>query len=255
MLSSSLSKHQHSLPIHGSHHRAIDLPPCWLTMLESFFHHQQCEQLRQFLISEKRMGKIIYPPSQQIFRAFHLTPFDQVKVVIIGQDPYHGPGQAHGLCFSVPEGIPWPPSLKNIFLELSSDLNVPMPTTGDLSHWAKQGVLLLNAVLTVEANKPASHQNKGWEALTDLAIAKLNENKSGLVFILWGSFAQKKKGLIDPHRHLIIESAHPSPLSAHRGFFGSKPFSKTNEFLIKQGLTPIDWTLTSKVVGPESNPY
>lgn len=198
--------------------------------------------LKQFLISEKQQNKVIFPPSTEIFNAFNLTPFDKVKVVIIGQDPYHGYGQAHGLSFSVKDHVRLPPSLQNIYKELETDIEgFKIPTSGNLTKWAKQGVLLLNATLTVEANKAGSHQKRGWETFTDEAIKAVSDYKQGVVFILWGRFAQDKERLIDTSKHYIIKSAHPSPFSAYNGFFGSKPFSKTNEFLKKQNLQPIDW--------------
>lgn len=200
-------------------------------------------QLRSFLKHEKQNQKTIFPKGTDIFKAFELTPFDTVSVVILGQDPYHGPNQAHGLCFSVPKGIPQPPSLVNIFKELESDLGIKPPKHGCLESWAKQGVLLLNSVLTVELGKAASHQGRGWERFTDQVIAKLNAKSEPLVFVLWGSYAQQKGKVIDRHRHLVIESPHPSPLSAHRGFFGSKPFSKINAFLARHDLKPINWTI------------
>ncbi|MGB6976406.1 MAG: uracil-DNA glycosylase [Gammaproteobacteria bacterium] len=196
-----------------------------------------------FVKQERLAGKIIYPPQAEIFNALKFTPFDQVKVVIIGQDPYHGPNQAHGLCFSVRPGIPFPPSLENIFKELHDDLKVPSPKNGCLEKWAKQGVLLLNATLTVEAGKPLSHANVGWEIFTDKVIKVLNEQRSGLIFLLWGSQAQRKGQGIDPTRHYILKAPHPSPLSAHRGFFGCRHFSKTNELLRKMNKPEIDWQL------------
>ncbi len=200
-------------------------------------------KLREFLKSEYQKRKVIYPSTQNYFRAFHHTPFERVKVVILGQDPYHGPGQAHGLCFSVPEGQAFPPSLQNIFKELRDDLGMSIPSKGDLTPWADRGVLLLNTVLTVEQNRPASHAQQGWEYFTDGVIRLLSEKKEFLVFVLWGAHAQKKKVLIDLQKHKIIESPHPSPLSAHRGFLGSKPFSKINRLLQDAGLAPIDWKL------------
>jgi len=217
------------------------LPDAWLQYLQPEFDAPYMQALRQFLREEKDKQKTIYPHSKNVFNAFWLTPFDTVRVVILGQDPYHGPGQAHGLCFSVPEGILFPPSLKNIFIELQNDLGVSPSKNGDLTHWAKQGVLLLNSVLTVEASKAASHEGRGWERFTDKAIEVLNREKENLVFILWGSYAQRKGALIDRTRHLILQSVHPSPLSSYRGFFGSKPFGKTNQFLIEKGLAPIVW--------------
>ena len=196
--------------------------------------------LKSFLFEEKRKYSI-YPAGNKIFAAFDHTPFDAVRVVIIGQDPYHGCGQAHGLCFSVPQDITKPPSLINIFKEIRDDLGYEIPAGGNLEQWAKQGVLLLNATLTVRANTAGSHQNKGWEQFTDAAIKKLSENKTGLVFLLWGNYAIAKKSLIDTSRHYILTAAHPSPLSAHRGFFGCKHFSKTNEILRKQENVEIQW--------------
>jgi len=214
----------------------------WGNALEEEFNSDYFRQLKEFLVEEKK-NHTIYPPGSQIFSAFDHTPFDKVKVVIIGQDPYHGPGQANGLCFSVSPGIKPPPSLVNIYKELHSDLGIPIPNTGNLEPWADQGVLLLNATLTVRAKKPASHQNKGWETFTDAAIKKLSQEKAGLVFILWGKYAQSKEALINSNKHLILKSPHPSPYSANYGFFSSKPFSKTNEYLKAQGKEPIDWRL------------
>ncbi len=219
------------------------LHPSWLAVLDEEFNKPYMQQLRQFLQSEKEQGKVIYPPGSLWFNAFDSTPFDQVKVVILGQDPYHGPHQAHGLCFSVQKGIPFPPSLQNIFKELKSDLGLPFPAHGCLQHWADQGVLLLNAVLTVEQNKAGAHQSRGWETFTDAAIAALNAKREGLVFLLWGSYAQKKGALIDQRKHLVLQSPHPSPLSAHRGFLGNKHFSKTNAYLKAQHQKEIDWSL------------
>jgi uracil-DNA glycosylase len=197
--------------------------------------------LSQFLRAEKAAGKRIYPPGGQIFRAFDLTPFEQVKVVILGQDPYHGPGQAHGLSFSVGPGVAPPPSLQNIYKELAGDLGIAHPGHGNLESWARQGVLLLNSCLTVEDGRAGSHQGKGWERFTDAVIAALNQEHKGLAFILWGRKAQDKGASIDRDRHLVITSVHPSPLSAHNGFFGSRPFSRTNDYLAAQGKSPIDW--------------
>lgn len=215
----------------------------WRKILEDEFHQPYFSELKKFLLHEKNEGKTFYPPGSLIFNAFNLTPFNEVKVVILGQDPYHGKGQAHGLCFSVPEGVPPPPSLVNIFKEIKNDLNVPIPVTGNLVKWAKQGVLLLNALLTVRANQPASHHHIGWENFTDKVIQKLSDEKSGIVFLLWGRFAQDKSSLIDPARHHILKAAHPSPFSANNGFFGCKHFSRTNELLVAQGNTPVDWSL------------
>ncbi len=214
----------------------------WQAVIGDQFTQPHMVRLKAFLQQEKQAGKIIYPPGLQIFNAFNHTPFDQVRVVIIGQDPYHGPGQAHGLSFSVPVNLkPLPPSLQNIDKELASDLGIEQPAHGDLTAWAQQGVLLLNATLTVEAAQAGSHQQRGWESFTDAAITALNQQRDGLVFILWGSYAQKKGAVIDGQRHLILKSPHPSPLSAHRGFFGSKPFSATNLYLQRQGQQPVDW--------------
>lgn len=215
----------------------------WKQQLQDEFKKEYMQKLREFLVEEKQKGKIIYPPSSLIFNAFNTTPFSRVKVVILGQDPYHGPQQAHGLCFSVPFGIPAPPSLINIYKELNSDLQIPISKHGNLQQWAEQGVLLLNSVLTVEKDKAASHQNKGWEIFTDAAIRALNDHSRDLVFILWGSYAQKKGSIIDRQKHHVIQSVHPSPLSAHRGFFGSKPFSKTNSYLASKGLQTVRWEL------------
>jgi len=214
----------------------------WLSILSDEFESSYFFELKKFLIEEKKQFQI-YPPGSDIFAAFNYTPFDNVRVVILGQDPYHGAGQANGLCFSVKPGIRKPPSLQNIFKELKSDLGFEIPENGNLEKWAKQGVLLLNATLTVRANQAGSHQNKGWEQFTDKAIQQLSENKEKLVFILWGKFAQAKEVLIDANKHFVIKSPHPSPFSADRGFFGSKPFSKTNTYLINQGLDAIDWNL------------
>jgi len=220
---------------------AIKLHPSWLVVLADEFQQPYMQQLRHFLKAEKVAGKIIYPPGSLIFNALDTTPFDQVKVVILGQDPYHGPNQAHGLCFSVMPGVKFPPSLRNIYQELEADLGIRPPNHGCLQAWAEQGVLMLNATLTVEKGNAGSHQGKGWETFTDAVIRALNEQRSGLVFILWGSYAQRKGEFLDRQKHLVIESPHPSPFSAHRGFFGSRPFSKTNDYLQQQGQTPVDW--------------
>ena len=220
------------------------LEPGWKNILQKEFDEPYMSSLKKFLVAEKQKGVSVYPPGNQIFSAFNLTPFDKVKVVILGQDPYHGPGQAHGLSFSVPDGTRQPPSLQNIFKELQSDLGIPVSQTGgNLSKWAEQGVFLLNAILTVQANNAASHQEKGWEIFTDAVIKALSNQKEGLVFILWGKFAQSKETLIDSSKHLIIKSAHPSPFSANYGFFGSKPFSKTNDYLQSKGKEVIDWKI------------
>lgn len=222
---------------------SVKLEKSWLTRLSSEFESDRMKKLRGFLREEISHKKKIYPKPQDWFAAFDLTPFDKVKVVIVGQDPYHGPGQAHGLSFSVRDGVRFPPSLQNIFKEMKDDLGLPIPKSGSLESWAKQGVLLLNSVLTVEEGKAASHQKRGWEEFTDAVIAKINKEKEGVAFILWGSYAQKKGEHIDRKKHFVLESVHPSPLSAHRGFFGSKPFSKVNAYLKSQGKTPIDWSL------------
>jgi len=217
----------------------------WQTMIGVELDKPYMQSLRAFLLQEKAAGKTIFPPSPLIFNAFNHTPFDKVRVVIIGQDPYHGlykgQPQAHGLSFSVPEGVALPPSLLNIFKEIESDLGIKMRGKGDLTSWANQGVLLLNATLTVEMANAGSHQKRGWEAFTDAAISALNLHREGLVFVLWGSYAQKKGEMIDPKKHLVLKSVHPSPLSAHRGFFGNHQFSSINEYLTKRGETPIDW--------------
>jgi uracil-DNA glycosylase len=221
----------------------IRLEPGWLAQLQHEFEQPYMKSLKQFLQHEKRAGKVIYPPGDQYFNAFHYAPFGTVKVVILGQDPYHGPGQAHGLCFSVPPGVDVPPSLVNIYKELHRDLGMPIPHHGFLQHWAEQGVLLLNSVLTVERGRAAAHQGKGWEQFTDRVIAILNEKCEGIVFLLWGSYAQKKGALVDRKRHLVLTAPHPSPLSAHRGFIGCGHFSAANKYLQKQGQAPIDWNL------------
>lgn len=215
----------------------------WLNQLQEEFERPYFSALKSFLVEEKRKGKVIYPPGSQIFNAFDTTPFEQVKVVILGQDPYHGPGQAHGLSFSVLEGIKPPPSLRNIFKEQVEDVGITIPNHGNLSYWAEQGVLMLNATLTVEARKAGSHQMKGWELFTDAVIKKISKNKEGVVFLLWGNFAKSKSDLIDAGKHTILKAAHPSPFSAHNGFFGCKHFSKTNEILQKQGDKEINWQL------------
>ncbi|MFA5459694.1 MAG: uracil-DNA glycosylase [Bacilli bacterium] len=214
----------------------------WFTILKSEFNQPYFRELKQFIKEEYRI-KTIYPPYHKIFNALNNTPLDKVKVVILGQDPYHGEGEAHGLSFSVPEGIKQPPSLTNIFKELHNDLNMPIPESGNLTKWAKEGVLLLNSILTVEANKPKSHSNKGWEQFTDKIIEIINKKTTPVIFVFWGKLAQNKKEKITNKKHYIIESAHPSPFSAYSGFFNSKPFSKVNKILIQEGLTPIDWHL------------
>jgi len=214
----------------------------WKEELGSEFDTSYFSELKSFLIEEKRKYRI-YPPGSLIFNAFNHTPFDKVKVVILGQDPYHGPGQAHGLCFSVPDGIPKPPSLINICKELQDDLGIAIPHHGNLTRWADQGVLLLNATLTVRENQAGSHQNHGWETFTDAAITRLSLRRNGLVFVLWGNYAIAKKSLIDATRHFTLTSVHPSPLSAHRGFFGCRHFSQINNLLRQNGVEEIDWRL------------
>ncbi len=217
----------------------------WKNILMPAFQTPTFFALKQFLLEEKKHN-LVFPPNNLIFNAFQLTPFDKVKVVLLGQDPYHDVGQAHGLCFSVPNGIAFPKSLINIFKELSSDIGCAVPQSGNLEMWAQQGVLLLNATLTVRAHQAGSHQNKGWEEFTDFVIKTISEQKQGVVFLLWGKYAQNKEYLIDTNKHYILKTVHPSPLSASRGFFGCKHFSKTNEILIKQGLTPIEWDLNKQ---------
>lgn len=215
----------------------------WKNVLSNEFSKPYFQQAVTFIKTEKAQSKIIYPPGPLIFNAFNTTPFDEVKVVLLGQDPYHGYGQAHGLSFSVPDGVTPPPSLINIFKELNNDIGMPIPKTGNLTKWAKQGVLLLNAVLTVRANEPASHAKIGWMEFTNAVISKISQEKEGVVFLLWGKFAQEKQALIDETKHHVLKAAHPSPFSADKGFFGCKHFSKTNAYLTKQGLDPIDWML------------
>lgn len=219
------------------------ISPSWDRHLASEFDAPYMLKLREFLKTEKAARKTLYPPSPQVFEALRLTSFEGARVVILGQDPYHGPGQAHGLSFSVPPGVPIPPSLKNIFKEIHDDLGIAPPSHGHLVHWARQGVLLLNAVLTVEQAKAGSHQGKGWETFTDAVVTRLDQARTGLVFLLWGSYAQKKGQLISRERHQVLESVHPSPLSAHRGFLGCRHFSLTNDYLATQGQPPIDWSL------------
>ncbi|NES17530.1 MAG: uracil-DNA glycosylase [Symploca sp. SIO3E6] len=221
----------------------IQLEPTWKAVLEDVFATPNMQALKKFLKAEKAAGKIIYPRGSLIFNAMNSTPFDQVKVVILGQDPYHGPGQAHGLSFSVPKGVAPPPSLINIFKEIEQDLGIKLPEHGCLQGWAEQGVLLLNSVLTVEQHKAASHRGKGWEQFTDAIISALNQQRKNLVFMLWGSYAKQKGKFIDRERHLVLTSPHPSPLSAHRGFFGNRHFSTTNAYLQKNGVEPISWSL------------
>lgn len=221
--------------------REIRLAESWKTRLSDEFSQPYMASLRQFLLERKRAGAVIYPPGDLIFNALDSTPFEQVKVVILGQDPYHGPGQAHGLCFSVREGVELPPSLRNIFRELADDLGCRPPDNGNLQRWADQGVLLLNAVLTVERGRAGAHQGRGWERFTDRVVAELNAHRDGLAFLLWGSYAIRKGAAIDRGRHLVLTAPHPSPLSAHRGFFGCRHFSKANEWLLERGEQPIRW--------------
>jgi uracil-DNA glycosylase len=218
----------------------VQIDDSWKVRLKDEFQKDYFLKLADF-VREEYKAKTIYPPGALIFNAFNLCPFDKVKAVIIGQDPYHGPGQAHGLCFSVRQGVDFPPSLKNIFKEIEQDLGIPKPSSGNLERWAQQGVLLLNATLTVRAHQAGSHQGKGWELFTDSVISILNREKKNLVFFLWGSFAQKKGETIDESRHLVLKSVHPSPLSASRGFFGNKHFSLCNEYLASNGLEPVNW--------------
>ena len=218
----------------------VRIEESWKRRLQPEFEKDYFVKLTEFVRGEY-MRATVYPPARLIFNAFDHCPFDEVKVVIIGQDPYHGPGQAHGLCFSVAEGVPNPPSLQNIFKEIHSDLGKPMPPNGDLTRWARQGVLLLNATLTVQAHQAGSHQRKGWEEFTDAAIRRLAEEREHLVFILWGAYAQKKGAFIDRNKHLVLTSAHPSPLSAYNGFFGNRHFSRTNEYLASHGIAGIEW--------------
>jgi len=217
------------------------IDPSWKMVLNNEFNKPYFTQLKEFLQSEKAAGKIIFPKGSEMFNAFNLCPFDEVKVVILGQDPYHGVGQAHGLCFSVPDGIPKPPSLVNIFKELQQDLNQEIPKSGNLESWARQGVLLLNSILTVAASQAASHQGKGWEIFTDAVIHALNEHKDQLVFMLWGNYAIKKSSFVDRKKHLVLTAPHPSPLSAYQGFLGCKHFSKCNEWLQNHDMEPISW--------------
>jgi uracil-DNA glycosylase len=212
----------------------------WNPLLRGEFDKDYWKQLQQFVAGERARAEV-YPPPAETFSALHLTPYAAVKVLILGQDPYHGPGQAHGLCFSVRDGVTLPPSLQNIYRELHADVGCPVPPNGDLSRWARQGVLLLNAVLTVRARTAGSHAGRGWEQFTDEVIRTVSAKTDTVVFILWGAYARRKKALIDRERHVIIESAHPSPLSAHNGFFGSRPFTRANEALSRAGRTPIDW--------------
>ena len=221
----------------------IKLEPGWRERLRGEFEQPYMSELKRFLVAERERGRRIFPKGSEWFRALDLTPLERVRVVILGQDPYHGEGQAHGLCFSVQPGVPPPPSLVNIFKELDSDLGIKPARHGLLDHWARQGVLLLNSVLTVELGRAASHRDRGWERFTDAVVAAVNAKPEPVVFLLWGSYAQKKAAFVDEARHLVLKAPHPSPLSAHSGFFGCRHFSKTNAFLERRGLAPIDWAL------------
>jgi uracil-DNA glycosylase len=225
----------------------VNLHESWLSPLQKEFDAPYMQALRAFLVAERDVGKRIFPRGNEWFHALDATPLDKVRVVILGQDPYHGEGQAHGLCFSVKPGVTPPPSLVNIYKEMKSDLGLDPPRHGFLESWAQQGVLLLNSVLTVEAGRAASHQGKGWETFTDAVIRQVNDLERPVVFILWGSYAQKKAAFVNTSRHFVLKSAHPSPLSAHNGFFGSRPFSKANAFLEQHDERPIDWALPESV--------
>lgn len=221
----------------------VKIEESWKNVLRDEFSKTYFLNIVNHLRMEKASGKIIYPPGQLMFNAFNLVPFDKVKVVIIGQDPYHGEGQAHGLCFSVQNGIKPPPSLVNIFKELQDDIGLKIPASGNLENWARQGVMLLNASLTVRKNEPMSHSKIGWSLFTDMVIRKLSSEREHLVFILWGKFAQEKQELIDETKHLVLKASHPSPYSANQGFFGCRHFSKTNQYLVAHGIDPVDWSL------------
>ncbi|MBQ2844388.1 MAG: uracil-DNA glycosylase [Alistipes sp.] len=218
----------------------VKIAPDWKALLEEEFSKPYFEELTRF-VKEEYATRRIYPRGSNIFRAFDKCPLDKLKVVIIGQDPYHGPGQAHGLCFSVMEGVPHPPSLQNIFKEVASDIGTPIPSSGNLDRWAEQGVLLLNSVLTVREHEAASHAGKGWEQFTDAVVRKIAQEKQGVVYLLWGSYAQRKGAIVDPQRNCILKAVHPSPLSAYRGFLGCKHFSQANDYLISTGQTPVNW--------------
>ena len=232
--------------------RQIKLHSQWRKVIGDEFEKDYMLSLRDFLMQRKQQGAVIYPPSDQWFSAFNSTPFDNVRVVILGQDPYHGAGQAHGLCFSVTPGIKVPPSLANIYKEIKSDLGIEQPNHGCLISWAQQGVLLLNTTLTVEDGNAGAHQGKGWEQFTDQVIRSVNQQREGVVFMLWGSYAQKKSAMIDSQRHLVLKSVHPSPLSAYRGFFGCGHFSAANQYLQEQRLGPIDWQLPEREIALKS---
>jgi uracil-DNA glycosylase len=233
----------------------VKLEASWKERLGAYFERPDMRTLSGFLRAEKRAGKVVYPPGPQIFAAFAHTPFDAVKVVVLGQDPYHGPGQAHGLCFSVQPGVAVPPSLDNIFKEIARDLGIARPGHGCLTPWADRGVLLLNSVLTVERGRAGAHQGKGWEGFTDAAVDALNREREGLVFLLWGSYAQAKGRLIDTSRHCVLKAPHPSPLSAHRGFLGCGHFSAANRYLEQRGEAPVDWSLPARAALPEPAGY
>jgi uracil-DNA glycosylase len=221
----------------------VKIDASWKEILKEEFNKTYFEQIALHIKTEKAQGKIIYPPGSLLFNAFNTTPFNKVKVVLLGQDPYHGRGQAHGLCFSVQQGVPPPPSLVNIFKELQDDIGIAIPNHGNLTHWAQQGVFLLNASLSVRAGEPMSHSKIGWAEFTDTVIKKISVLKKNVVFLLWGKFAQEKRVLIDESKHCILRSVHPSPLSAYGGFFGCKHFSKTNEYLVANGIDPVDWSV------------
>ena len=223
--------------------RRIDLEPSWLKPLAVEFQQPYMQQLQAFLLSEEKAGKIVFPCADEQFSAFHYAPLETVKVVIVGQDPYHGEGQAHGLCFSVKSGVAIPPSLNNIYKELHAQFDLPIPSHGDLTAWAQQGVLLLNSVLSVQSGRAASHQGRGWETFTDRVIEVISRDREGVVFLLWGGYAQRKGLLIDRARHCVLQAPHPSPLSAYRGFFGCGHFSMANDYLQGRGVAPIDWRL------------
>ena len=229
---------------------SIKLASSWMNVLGDEFNQPYMQELKQFLLQEKSAGHTVYPKGNDIFNAFNTTSFDKVKIVILGQDPYHGMGQAHGLAFSVRSGIALPPSLVNIYTEIENEFGIKMPPQGDLTGWAKQGVLLLNATLTVQAGRAGSHQGRGWEQFTDTVIQKLDSQSEHIVFMLWGSYAQKKGAFIDRKKHLVLTAPHPSPLSAYRGFFGCGHFKKANDYLMQYGHSPIDWTLVGTMVSP-----
>ncbi len=226
--------------------KRIKLEPSWKSRVGDYLQRDDMRQLSAFLRERRREGVRIYPPAPTIFAALDATPFEQVKVVLLGQDPYHGPGQAHGLCFSVPPGVPIPPSLDNVFKELQRDLGIARPDHGCLLPWARQGVLLLNAVLTVEDGRAGAHQGRGWEGFTDHVVDRLNRERENLVFLLWGSYAQAKGKVIDPQKHRVLKAPHPSPLSAHRGFIGCGHFSASNDYLLRHGQMPVDWSLPAR---------